>query len=106
LPGTDPPACVAHSSRNGRHSTRDEATTRRLLLHLRAAGSVGQSLAACGIPSRTFYAWLQRDEGFAERVHEARRDGLLRVRALAEARRPWQELAVQLEQDDREAWTP
>jgi hypothetical protein len=62
-----------------------------------------ESLQACGIASSTFYLWM-RDEGFARRVQEARRDGLLRVRALAEARRPWQELAVQLEQDDREAW--
>jgi hypothetical protein len=75
-----------------------------LLLHLRAAGAVGSSLEACGVSPRTFYAWMQRDEDFARRVQEARRDGLLRVRALVEAQRPWQELALQLEQDDLEAW--
>jgi hypothetical protein len=76
-----------------------------LLLHLRAAGHVGQSLDECGISRRTFYGWM-RDEGFARRVHEARRDGLLRVKTLIEARRPWQDVALQLEQDDLEAWAP
>jgi hypothetical protein len=61
-------------------------------------------LTACGIPSRTFYQWLERDQGFAERVREARRDGLLRVRGLAEARRPWESVALALEQDDPEGW--
>jgi hypothetical protein len=62
-----------------------------------------ESLQACGIASSTFYLWM-RDEGFAERVREARRDGLLRVKALAEARRPWQSVALQLEADDPEGW--
>jgi hypothetical protein len=78
--------------------------TRRLLLHLRAAGAVGQTLDECGVSPRTFYGWLAADEDFRERVQEARRDGLLRVKALGEARRPWQELAVQLEADDPEGW--
>jgi hypothetical protein len=58
------------------------------------------SLDICGISRRTFYAWLAADEGFRERVQEARRDGLLRVRALIEAQRPWQDVALQLEAED------
>jgi hypothetical protein len=100
LPATSPPRCVAHSSRNGRRSSRDEQKTRALLLNLRAAGRVGESLRAVGVSRRTFYAWLERDEGFRERVQEARRDGLLRVRSLIEAQRPWMDVAMQLEAED------
>src|SRR5262245_53562270 len=103
LPATEPPACVAHASANGRHCTRDEATTRRLLLHLRAAGAVGESLAACGVSRSTFYVWM-RDEAFAKRVREARDDGRLRVLTLLSAPRDWQGVALQIDLGEGEAW--
>jgi hypothetical protein len=96
---------LSEKAKRGRPSTRDEATTRRLLLHLRAAGHVGSSLEAVGVPRSTFYDWL-KDDDFARRVKEARVEGRLRLAALvsAAATIDWRAAAWHLERSDPEHW--